>query len=425
MPNAFTRREFVNSSLALVSSLGVAPAFLSATGRTIAAPYDGAATAQLPGVPEDRVLVVVQLSGGNDGLNTVAPVGAAEYHKARPGIGLTEQQALMLDGNKGIGLHPELKEIYDLIDAGRANVIQGVGYPNPNRSHFLSMDVWHSGISLDRQDGTGWIGRAMDHTDHKDGDIPVLAIGAEAPMAGVGKKQAPVSFSRQDLFRFTARDMHESVAQQYDKANRAGVLPNAGDADHGSNAAFLMKTSLSAQLASDQVRDAVRIEAKAKWPNHGLARQLKMVAAMIGAELPTRVYYVSMGGFDTHANQLGRHQNLLRQFSESMAAFNRELAAIGRDKDVLTLAFSEFGRRVSQNASGGTDHGAAGPMFLMGPMVNPGLLGNHPSLTDLERGDLKYNCDFRSVYATVLDQWMKTDSTAVFGEPFKPAKVLA
>jgi len=425
MPNAFTRREFVNSTLAMISSLGAAPAFLSATGRSLAAPYQGAATAQLPGVPEGRVLVVVQLSGGNDGLNTVAPVGSDLYHKSRPGIGITARDALLLDAKHGIGLHPAMKDLHGLIAGGRGSVIQGVGYPNPNRSHFASMDIWHAGVALERHDGTGWIGRAMDQPEHREGAMPVLAIGAEAPMAGVGKKAAPVSFSRADLFRFTARDLHGSVARQYDQANRAGVLPSAGDADDGSNAAFLMKTSLDAQLASDRVRKAVQHQPQTNWPSHGLARQLRMVASMIRAELPTRVYYVSMGGFDTHANQAGRHQNLLTQFSESMAAFNKELEAIGRDKDVLTLAFSEFGRRVRQNGSGGTDHGAAGPMFLMGPMVKPGLLGSHPSLTDLDRGDLKFNVDFRSIYAAVLEHWMKLDSEPVFGQKFKLANVLA
>ncbi|MEP0764856.1 MAG: DUF1501 domain-containing protein, partial [Chloroflexota bacterium] len=172
------------------------------------------------------------------------------------------------------------------------------------------------------------------------------------------------------------------------------------------------------------VRKAVAAQPVTSFPSGELANQLRMVASMIRAELPTRVYYVAMGGFDTHANQAGQHERLLREFAQAMHAFYRELEAAGHSQRVLSLAFSEFGRRVQQNASGGTDHGAAGPMFLFGPQIRPGLLGNHPSLDRLDQGDLIHQVDFRSVYAAVLEQWMRVDSVAALGARFKPAQIL-
>ena len=409
--NAYSRREFLQSSLAMVSACGTVPAFLNSTGNALAAPYENSTVKNLPGIPEDRVLVVIQLSGGNDGINTVIPFGSSTYYDVRPRIAVSAHEVLKLDTADGIGLHPAMSGFHKMVQQGNAAIIQGVGYPNPNRSHFVSMDIWHTGTELENGNGTGWIGRAMDSAQHSESSMPVIALGKEAPSATVGKRHKPVSFQQPNLFRFTGRDLHEAIATEYDRANRAGVLPSTSDPDGHSNAAFLMRTSLDAQLASDRIRAAVARQPEAEWPGGGLAGQLRMIAAMIRAELPTRVYYAAMGGFDTHANQPGGHSNLLSQFSEATAAFYREMQAIGRAQDVMTLAFSEFGRRVAQNGSNGTDHGAAGPMFLMGPMVQPGLRGQHPSLTNLDRGDLIYNTDFRSVYAGVLQDWMKLGYT--------------
>ncbi len=417
---AFTRREFVHTA-AIISTIATMPAFLHRSALAMADPRDAPLTRSRPSIPDDRILVVIQLSGGNDGLNTVIPFGENAYYNARPNIAIPEDQVLVLDQRRGIGLHPQLAALKDMIDEGQAAVVMGAGYPNPNRSHFASMDIYHTG---DTQSGAslGWVGQAMDQAAPETGSA-LIAIGSEAPLAGYGRKTQPVAFESPNLFRWSGADLHDSLGRQYDTINRAGVL---SDANVGANEqmAFVMRTSLDAQLASDQIRNAVGRDPLTSFPGGQLANQLRMVAAMIRADLPTRVYYVGMGGFDTHANQPGRHSNLLTQFGDAMRAFYNELAAMRQQHRVLSLAFSEFGRRVAQNASQGTDHGTAGPMFLFGPMVLPGLQGTHPAFDRLDEGDLAYTVDFRGVYAAVLDQWLKVDSREVLGRQYGIAKVL-
>jgi len=415
--SAYTRRQFLQSGLAMVSWVSSVPAFLSRSSLVMAQ-----ATGPLssnPGVPEDRVLVVVQLSGGNDGLNTVVPFGFNTYYRSRPGLNIREADAIPLDTRNGIGLHPSLMPLHEMIGEGLASVVQGVGYPNPIRSHFASMDVWHTGTTLANK-GHGWIGKAMDVTrDRADTSLACVSLGSEAPLATQGKYVKPVTFDKPEMFRWSGRDLHPAISETYDRFHDPPAAPNTNDP-----AGFILRTAMDAQVASDRVRKAVDQRSNTPFPRNPLARQLQMVAAMIRAELPTRVYYVAMGGFDTHANQGGQHAGLLDEFARSMSAFYHELKATGHRQRVVTLAFSEFGRRVRQNASGGTDHGTAGPMFLFGEQVRPGLLGEHPSLTRLDDGDLAYTVDFRSVYASVLDQWMKIDSAAALGRRFKHANVL-
>lgn len=415
----FTRREFVQTA-AVISTIATLPAFLHRSALA-AAPSESSPTRSRPGVPENRILVVVQLSGGNDGLNTVVPFGAGAYYRARPAIAIPDNQVLVLDKDQGIGLHPQLTAMKEMIDEGLASVIMGVGYPNPNRSHFASMDIYHTG---DTQSGTslGWLGQAMDQVA-PDAGSALIAIGTEAPLAGYGRKTQPVAFENPNLFRWAGSDLHDSLARRYDAINRAGVLDDPLVAGN-EQMAFVMRTALDAQLASDRIRAAVAKPPQTNFPGGQLANQLRTVAAMIRAELPTRVYYTALGGFDTHANQPNRQANLLTEFGNALRAFYAELAALGRQEDVLTVAFSEFGRRVAQNASQGTDHGTAGPMFLFGPMVKPGLQGTYPSFDRLDQGDLLYTLDFRNVYAAVLDQWLKADSREVLGRAFTGAKVL-
>ena len=430
MPTPLTRREFLHHGVALVSTAATVPAFLHTSALAVTDP--DSAVASKPGVPDHRVLVVVQLSGGNDGLNTVIPVGEKAYYDGRPTIAIAARDALGLDERKGVGLHPSLTGLKGLFDEGLAAVVQGVGYPNPNRSHFASMDIWHAGDTLDGSNagvpkGTGWIGRSLDGKGGGDASAAPLdstacvCIGDEAPIAAQGRRFAPVAFESAALFRWTGQDLHPALAGPYDQINRGGVL---GSAPATGAAAFVQRTALDAQLASDRIRAAVANKPVTSFPNGSLANQLRMVAAMIRAELPTRVYYVAQGGYDTHAGQPNRHANLLAELGNALAAFQTEMRAIGAAERVLTMTFSEFGRRVRQNASAGTDHGAAGPMFLVGPTVRPGVLSDHPSLTRLDNGDLAHTVDFRSVYATVIDQWLGADSTAVLGRRFAAARVL-
>ncbi len=414
--SAYTRRQFLRSGLAMVSTVSSVPIFLSRSSNVMA--QTAGPLPSNPGVPEDRVLVVVQLSGGNDGLNTVIPFGKDNYYKNRAGIAVRESELITLDTNQGIGLHPSLRPIHEMIGNGMGAVVQGVGYPNPIRSHFASMDVWHTGETLTSK-GHGWIGKAMDTTHGQtDTSLACISLGAEAPQATQGKLVKPVAFDKPQMFRWSGRDLHPAMNDAYDQVNQPAPMP-ANDP-----AGFILRTAMDAQVASDRVRKAVGESSLTSFPGNSLARQLKMVAAMVRAELPTRVYYVAMGGFDTHANQTGQHARLLDEFATAMDAFYKELKATGHQQRVLTVAFSEFGRRVKQNASGGTDHGTAGPMFLFGPQVKSGLVGKHPSLSKLDDGDLIHHTDFRSVYASVLDQWMKIDSTAALGKPYKPANVL-
>lgn len=441
----FSRREFLRSGLVLASAAATVPAFINSSALAMHEMAGGLTS--IPGVPDEHILVVLQLSGGNDGLNTVIPFGAPEYYKARPGISIAEKDTLRLDKGIGIGMHPQLAPLKDLYDDGMCTVIQGVGYPNPNRSHFKSMDVWHTADTT--ATGDGWLGRyfdaeccgygkgesglaipggadpaavKVDATDGASGP-PGIAIGRAAPLAMQGRKIKPVSFESAELFKWSAQEMNKSLREGYETLNRRG-----DESKNDTNASFLLRTALDAQVSSDMIRKAVGQKPLVNYPQGELSRQLQMVALMIRAGLKTRVYYVTHGSFDTHSGQggaQGRHGQLLNQFAASMKAFYADLKQQQNDSRVLTMSFSEFGRRVGQNASAGTDHGTAAPMFLCGPMVRPGVVGDHPSLKDLDEGDLKYKIDFRTVYAGILEGWLKADSKAVLEESFKPMDVLA
>ena len=433
---AFTRREFLGSGLMLTSAALAVPSFVQSSAFAMNSAMGGLSSA--PGIPEDHILVVIQLGGGNDGLNTVVPYGMDQYFKARPGIAVKANEALKLSGNDGLGLHPQMKPMMDMYDAGLLTIVQGVGYPNPNRSHFKSMDIWQTAdVSAT---GDGWLGKYFDaeRCGYGKGESgkpeaaprseaagpPGVAIGRTAPLAMQGRQIKPVSFESADLFRWSGLDIHKSLVDPY-KQISTRETEEAAPAD--SNAAFLLKTNLDAQVSSDLIRKAVASKPSVQFPQGELARQLSMVSCMIKAGLKTRVYYVTHGSFDTHAGQggaNGRHGQLLNPFAASLKAFYDELKAQGNDGRVMALAFSEFGRRVSQNASQGTDHGTAAPCFLAGPMVKPGVIGNHPSLTDLDDGDLKVQIDFRTVYAGILDGWLKADPKKILEGAYKPLQVV-
>jgi uncharacterized protein (DUF1501 family) len=422
--------------LLMASAAVTLPSFLQRSAWAIQDQRAGVSAA--PGEPDERVLVVVQFSGGNDGLNTLVPFGFGEYYKARPGIAVPEKTLLRLDGADGVGLHPALRGVADLYAEGNAAIVQGVGYPNPNRSHFKSMDIWHT-ADLSAT-GDGWLGKYFDSEccgfgkgesgaapkPERHASPPMISIGRSAPLATVGRGSQAVSFEQAELFRWSAAQQDAALGKHYDKLNR-GQPPAAGGETQGGNADFLVRTATDAQLASDTIRKAVAKKPQTQFPRHELGRRMQMIASMIGAGMKTRVYYVSHGSFDTHAQQggeQGRHAQLLSQFAEAMKAFQAELAAQGNAQRVLTMVFSEFGRRVAQNQSNGTDHGTAAPMMFFGPMVRSGLIGDHPSMSDLDEGDLKFGLDFRGVYAGVLDGWMKADSAKVLGATFEPVRLL-
>ncbi len=417
-----TRRIFLQQGVTLASLVATVPWFLEKSALGMLGPNMHLSSQS--GVPQERILVVVQLGGGNDGLNTIVPYGADEYYRQRPQLGIaapgSNNGALELDRAIGIGLHPNLTGFKELLDGGKLAIVQGVGYPNPNRSHFASMDIWHTATTQGR--GNGWIGRYVDNACNGSPQADAeIAIGRTAPLAMFGDLHKPVSFENAKLFQWTGKELPTQLEGSYEATNRAGALTGVAA---GSQAAFLMRTALDAQLSSDRIRGAMDKTPLVSYPNSQLSLQLKAIGAMIRDQMRTRVYYASIGGFDTHGGQAGAHGNLMRQVGDSLLAFQKDLEAQGNDTRVVTMVFSEFGRRVKQNASGGTDHGTAAPMFLMGSGVHAGVHGKHPSLGDLDQGDLKFTCDFRSVYASVLENWMGAPAKKILGGAYPTMKLL-
>ncbi len=414
-PPPIHRRDFLRLGAAGVSIANTFPAFL---GKTAAA-----AELDKSSAGNGRVLVVVQLSGGNDGLSTVVPYSDPAYGRARSSIRIDEKAALKID--ERVGLHPGLMELKEVYDAGELAIVQGTSYPNPTRSHFESMDVWHTADRAGARRGSGWLGRAIDSTC---GNLmnPLLAVnlGGSVPLALQGEKSKPVAFQnpgsyqwrgdRREKDAFAALNSPGGEMPREPGKGKPGTLEPIRPVD------FLRRVAADATASSEAIRKATQgYRASAEYPPNRLAEDLRLVAAMIGTGLPTRVFYVSLGGFDTHANQRGAHDNLMRTLSTGVAAFLKDLRARSLLDRVLVLAFSEFGRRVKENGSRGTDHGVAAPMFLLGTGIRGGLHGKHPDLERLVDGDLAMTTDFRQVYATVLDGWLGAPSEKVLGERFE------
>jgi uncharacterized protein (DUF1501 family) len=403
----FTRRDFLKTTA--IAGLSVTlPSFLTRSVEA-AMPYAGA----IPGFKDDRILVVIQLGGGNDGINTVVPFGDDAYYSARKNLAIKKADVLGLDDYSG--LNPKLKELKELYDGGGLAVVNGVGYPNPDRSHFRSMEIWHTAVDSNRFSESGWIGRYFDNCcSGKPEPVAGVNVGSEFPQSFAGRRGTGVSFQEPQQFRWIDGNEGKSRAT-FDALNRTA----AKHADEGNTLDFLRHTTANAVVSSDKVIKAGSTNRKAvTYPGGKLGPQLKTIATLIAGGLPTRIYYTSLTGFDTHANQLNQQDNLLGQFSGAVAAFMKDLKAIGVADRVMVFAFSEFGRRVEENASRGTDHGTAGPMFLAGAGIKAGLHGKYPSLTDLDDGDLKHTVDFRSVYGEVLGSWFGVEQTKVLGREF-------
>lgn len=406
-----TRREFLTGGLGLLSAATTMPVFLGHTLRLLA---DEPGPAGKKG-DSQRVLVVVQMAGGNDGLSMVVPYEQDEYYKYRPQLAIRKQDVLRLEG--GVGLHPAATGLKSLYDDGRLAVIQGVGYPNPNRSHFTSMDIWHTADPQQKQ-RDGWIGRYFDAcckgADPAPEPIQGIALMGEAPLAMQGDSFSPLAFENADALTWRGAGQDARAARLFRELNQ----PGPGSDAQSELAQYLQRAALAAQLGADDIRGAAagKISSTTQRGRRGqLGPQLQMVARMIKAGLPTRIYYVSMGGFDTHAGQAGRHQQLMDQLGDAVAGFMDTLKEDQLQDRVLMMTFSEFGRRVQENASGGTDHGEAAPMMLIGSKVRPGVHEKHPDLSKLHRGDLAFTTDFRKVYATVLREWLKIKPDAVLG----------
>lgn len=404
-----SRRTFLKQvGTGVVSLSALPPAFL--TRAAVAAD-------EQQNKQDQRVLVLVQLAGGNDGLNTVIPFGDDAYYKARPGIRI--QQGAVLKLNDYLGLHPGMSGFKELYDQGQLSIIQGVGYPNPNRSHFRSTDIWHSARPDIQYTEDGWLGRALDHhVQRQPGGMPAMALGVERlPLALVSAKvNVP-----------TVRDPQEfqlklSGGSQIDQALRRRLVEQLASSSNpvSSDLDFLRQTAQTALSTSRKLEHAnSAYQPAATYPATGLGEQLKTVARLITGELGIRIYFVSLGGFDTHSQQGPSHQNLLSELAGATKAFFEDLGEHKLADQVMLATYSEFGRRVDENGSLGTDHGAASQMFVVSGAGKAGLHGEHPSLTDLEQGDLKFHTDFRAVYATILDNWLNLPSEAVLSGKFE------
>jgi uncharacterized protein (DUF1501 family) len=362
------------------------------------------------GATTDRILVVIQLSGGNDGLNTVVPYRNDDYRKARPKLGIPESDVIKLDGD--LGLHPSLRGISELADAGRFSIVHGVGYPTPNRSHFESMDIWHTCQRKETRTDTGWLGRMFEKASTVSGDSAGLHLGGEAlPLALVGRGVQVPSIREVEQMKFKATKLDEMV-------NERPASASSADSDL---LGFLSASTEVAVRASQRIESALaRPDNDFDFPQTQLGEKLKVISRLIVAGLRTQVYYVTLDGFDTHANQPAAHQGLLRQWSDAVAAFHKRLERGGQSERVLVMTFSEFGRRLKENASQGTDHGAAAPMYFSGPKLPKLQIGSLPSLIDLDDGDLKHHTDFRRVYATVIEKWLTQESERPLGGKYVP-----
>lgn len=436
-----TRREFLRRTVLGSSLAWTVPVFLADTFAVLQADAADKAT-QIATGKDAAILVVLQMAGGNDGINTVVPFANDHYRNARPKIALKADDVLKL--NDQIGLHPAMKGFKELYDAGQLAIVQGVGYPNPNRSHFRSTEIWQTASDANRVEKNGWIGRYFDSACAGADPTVGVVIGNQLPQSFFAAKPKGIVFNNPQNYRFMATGDTEESYKKLNDAEMTGMTPDDGGDSPNSGGSigmlpagmpmtggravdFISRTALDAQHSSDEVRAiAAKVQNSATYPGSTLGNGLKMVAKLIGGGMTTRVYYVSQGGYDTHTNQVATQQRLLADLADSVKAFTADMRAQGNDGRVLVMTFSEFGRRVAENANGGTDHGAAAPMFVIGNKVKAGLLGKYPSLApqDLYQGDVKYNVDFRSVYAGVLENWLKTNSAPVLGKQFTPLQVV-
>lgn len=367
---------------------------------------------------DGRVLVVVELAGGNDGLNTIIPFRHDAYQKARRTLAVPESQVLSI--SEELGFHPVMNGFDELLQQNRLAIVQGVGYDNPNRSHFESMDIWHTCLRKDETRIDGWLGRFLESSIDRTGNDPAaMHLGPQKqPFALMSREVRVPSVRSLQQFRL------ESGSQ---KAFRESIreLTEAGRARSNDLLGFVQSSTSAALAASERVETARRQYSPATaYPDTALAQQLRTVAQLIDAGLSTAVYYLQLDGFDTHARQAGAQQSLLRQLSDALNTFLQDVDAHGHGDRVLCLAFSEFGRRVQENASEGTDHGTAGPVFLAGNRVRPGLIGRHPDLNDLQDGDLKHHTDFRQVYADVLQNWLNCSTEPILHGRFQPVRAI-
>jgi uncharacterized protein (DUF1501 family) len=387
------RKEFLQiGSLATASFM--VPKFLKAFERPAMVP------------PGNKVLVVLQLSGGNDGLNTVIPVSNDLYYKARPKLGIAKNNALLLTDE--VGLNPALTGFKELYDDGSLGILNSVGYPNPDRSHFRSMDIWHSASDSNQYVNTGWLGRYLD-AQCAGCDKPTQALEVDDVLSLAMKGEQVKGLAMKD-----PRRLFNTANEKYFKDIAANHTDEAGEQPVD----YLYKTMAATLSSADYIFKQSRLHpSSTEYPKTETGNSLKTIASLIFSDINTKVYYLSLGSFDTHVAQDGQQKRLFTEMNDAIKAFVKDLKANNRFQDVMLMTFSEFGRRVSQNASGGTDHGTANNMFFIsGGLQQKGVLNPLPDLADLQEGDLKHKVDFKNVYATLLNKWLQADDQKILGK---------
>jgi uncharacterized protein (DUF1501 family) len=387
------RKEFLQiGSLATASLL--LPKFLKAFEQPKMVP------------PGNKVVVVIQFSGGNDGLNTVIPVRNDIYYRERPRLGIAKNNALSLTDETG--LNPALQAFKGLYDDGSLAIMNSVGYPNPDRSHFRSMDIWHSASQSNEYVNTGWLGRYLD-AQCKGCDKPTQAMELDDVLSLALKGDENKGLAFKD-----PKKLYNTSNGKFLKEVNADHKPGEETID------YLYKTMSATLSSADYIYQQSKVHPTSQtYPGTNLGKDLKTIASLIFSDINTKVYYVSLGSFDTHVNQDAQQKRLFTELNDAVQAFTTDLKNNGRFNDVLMMTFSEFGRRVSQNASNGTDHGTANNMFFIsGGLKEKGVLNAMPDLSDLNEGDLKHQVDFKNVYATVLNKWLGADDKIILGDKF-------
>jgi uncharacterized protein (DUF1501 family) len=402
-----TRREFLKlgtRGIGLLAFSRFAPSFIVES-----------VAAEAPPAEKDRtILVLVQLAGGNDGLNTVVPYADPNYRRLRPTLGLSGDQLIHL--NDSLALNSACTPLHRLMQDGRLGIVQNVGYPNPNRSHFRSTEIWETASDSNEFLPTGWLGRYFDNACNglPHGDPCGVNISNEVP-------QSFLAASAHSTYSFPVNARGGRGRRESLPLLESMLQAPAGQEHEHDNSGYLRHTMMDALVTEKRFQGFLTdYKAGAEYPASPFANSLRNVAALIAAGVSTRVYYVSLTGFDTHANQLNTQNNLLKQLSEGLAAFQRDLESKKLDGQVLTMTFSEFGRRPSENESKGTDHGTAAPLFVMGSRLKAGLHGRAPDLDLAHNQDMQYSTDFRQVYSTVLDKWLGCKSSTILGHDYQP-----
>ena len=427
------RRDFLKRGAVLVAAGLAVPTFVAESARVLEhGPSFALSGAGWPvgradgsigprhADPGRRILVVLQMAGGNDGLNTLIPYDDPLYYQARPTLAIPREQVLPLDGK--VGLSPYLKQLKARYDAGQVAVVQGVGYPNPNRSHFRAMDIWETAVP-ERVEATGWLGRYLQACGcGTDKHLEAVEMGPVVQKAFWTELTLVPALSNLAAFQWGSPRANPAARDYEVQALRAAL----SQARSRPEEEFLRQSTL---IALDDAETLAQVaqgyQTSATYPQSYLGESLKTIAQVISGDFGTRIFFATLGGFDTHAGQTVIQQRLLIDLDSALEAFMRDMERLGRHDDVMIVTFSEFGRRVAENGSNGTDHGTAEPLFVLGGGVKGGLYGTYPSLSDLDFGDLKYTTDFRSVYSTLLQGWLDAAPEQIVGGSFPTLALVA